>query len=227
MANLKAIGLALIQYEQDHHERYPSASHWMNQVTPYLPDQSALYDPFSPGKPRYGYAFNRNCSQKPLSAFDAPASTVAVYESSLGTRNASDTGQSPFLHSVQRPGMMLWAGSGYGFADGHVKWFTPDVHPTFSLKGGQPTAFSEWQAKVRADYLVKHYKGNLRVYGTLNNGATVLLGATKPNQKLNQAQFLAGLTPVQGSGVIVTLTDSKKAISTTAAAGFDAAQSHP
>ncbi len=46
--------------------------------------------------------------------------------------------------------------------------------------------------------------------------------ANASNGPLNQAQFLAGLTPVQGPGVIVTLTDSKKPFSAPMPAGWAA-----
>ncbi len=214
--NLKVIGLAMAMYEQDYHERMPDAKHWMDQITPYLnqialyrQDPSVFYDPFQPGKKRYGYAFNRNCSNKPLSAFSAPAETVAVFDSTLGTRNASDIGLSLRVNATLSSRINN-IGSGYGFVDGHAKWIRPDVHPSFSLDGGQPTALNEAQMRVKSNYLVMHYKGNMRIYGTSNNGTPVLLGATEPNQQLNQAQFLAGMTSVQGPGVIVTLTDSNK-----------------
>ncbi len=314
LANLKAIGLALVHYEaRNPNYRLPDAKHWMDQIRPYLPDRSVLFDPFQPGEHRYGYAFNRNCSQKPLFAFDTPASTVAVYESSLGTRNASDTGQSAFSHTVQRSGMTRWTGSGYGFVDGHAKWFITDVHPSFLLQGDPPSAlFGVWLRPFPGgensamilkpdgsyeDISPRHvgtYNGLVHQYGHYQthagkfvyvltrgweedakpfsfplkahdmdyilSGDTLTIGKKgkyenvshrapyytramlhlKPDafaartlklrqftaelaryrgariaqardgDTLNQAQFLAGLTPVQGPGVVVTLRDSKK-----------------
>ena len=115
-SNLKQIGLALTQYAQDHDERFPNAAHWMDALSPYLKDKTVFYDPFQPGAHRYGYALNHNCSGKSLTAFVYLAETVFVFDSTLGTRNASDTGQS--LRIITGP---YESGSNYVFVDGHVK----------------------------------------------------------------------------------------------------------
>ena len=92
MRNLKQIGLALTQYAQDNDEVFPKAAHWMDAVSPYLKDKTVFFDPFQPGAKRYGYALNRNCSGKSLAAFADPQGTIFAFDSTLGTRNASDTG---------------------------------------------------------------------------------------------------------------------------------------
>ena len=145
LQNLKVIGLAIIQYTQDHHEHMPDAAHWMDQIASYRQDPSVFYDPFQPGKKRYGYALNRNCSGKSLSKFDAPSSTVAAFDSTLGTRNASDTGQSLRVNSSASSRIDV-IGSSYGFVDGHAKWIRPEspppvwmhpgAYPSFALDGG-------------------------------------------------------------------------------------------
>lgn len=202
MGNLKQIGLALTQYAQDHDEHFPSATHWMDALSPYLKDKTVFFDPFQPGMRRYGYAFNRNCSGKSLAAFLAPAETVAVFDSTLGTRNASDTGQSP--HMIKQPSISL-LGSAYAFVDGHVKWFRQGIRPSFLLKGGRPTASGMVMAETtRALRQVEWQRlsENVRSTGTTPTGS----------EALNQARFLAGLTPVQGPGVVVTLNDSHKSL---------------
>ena len=141
--NLKEIGVATYLYERNHHyRRFPDANHWMDQIAPYLEDTSALYDPFQLGQKHYGYAYNRNCSSKPLSAAEAPAETVMFFDSTLGMRNASDAGQS--LRINPRPTERFqYAGSGYGFVDGHAKWIPQGFRPTFSLEG-EPSLFGTW-----------------------------------------------------------------------------------
>lgn len=149
LQNLKVISLALVMYERDNHYRFPDADQWMDQLIPYLDqiaeyhrDRSVFFDPFQPGKKHYGYALNSNCSGKSLSAFAEPNETVAVFDSTLGTRNASDTGASlrtnPALDLSPRI-RVFPAGSDYGYADGHVNAFTPNVHPSFSLSRGMPS----------------------------------------------------------------------------------------
>ena len=139
-SNLHEIALAIFQYAQDHNYRLPDANRWMDQIAPYRRDPNVFFDPFQPGQHRYGYAFNRICSQKPLWAFDAPAETVMLFDSKLGTRNAADTGESLRSHFIKNPGgPVLNSGSAYCFEDGHSKWFRPESHPSFSLSGEVPS----------------------------------------------------------------------------------------
>lgn len=154
--NLKVIGLALAMYERDNHYRLPDANRWMDQIIPYLEqidlyrrDRSVFYNPFQPGRKRYGYAFNRNCSKQSLVAFAAPAETVVVFDSTLGTRDASDTGASLRINPALDRGQYVRvapAGSYYVFIDGHVKFFMHDAHPSFSLKGGMPSIDGDEQS---------------------------------------------------------------------------------
>jgi beta-lactamase regulating signal transducer with metallopeptidase domain len=127
--NLKVIGIAFIAYAQDHDEYYPSALHWMDALSPYLEDKTVLFDPFQPGARRYGYALNRNCSGKSLATFSQPSQTIAVFDSTLGTRNASDMGQ-----SLRARTFGSQSGSSYLYIDGHVKWINKPHIPPFSIQ---------------------------------------------------------------------------------------------
>lgn len=136
MSNLKQIALAILQYAQTHHARLPDANHWADEILPSFlgpraaPAQtsptalerfgtSLFRDPSAPEGKAWTYAFNRNLSGLPLSSLKDRANTVLIFESTTGTKNAADTGQ-----SLPRPG---WHGDGshYAFADGHVK-LVPD-----------------------------------------------------------------------------------------------------
>ena len=149
LQNLKVIGLALTMYERDNHYRLPDADHWMDQVTPYLnqiadyrQNRSVFYDPFQSGQKRYGYAFNRNCSRQSLAAFSSPSETVAVFDSTLETRNASDIGASLRINpaiDISPDVRVSPANSDYVFVDGHAKFFMSNLHPSFSLAGGMPS----------------------------------------------------------------------------------------
>ena len=130
LSNLKQLSLGVIQYSQDHDEKMPDADKWVDELSPYVQNiKTLLRDPSAPAGEEYSYAFNRTLSHQPRAAFDAPASTVLLFESTAGVKNASDTGQ-----SVPKPGRHL-GGTDYAFADGHVKWLPDGTAPSFALSG--------------------------------------------------------------------------------------------
>ena len=144
LSNLRLIGLALVRYVADHHERFPDAAHWMDQITPYLvPAQimgaerqqriaAIFHDPASPPDQTWTYSFNHALSALSLSQIDNPNMIVAVFESSRGVRNASDSGQ-----SVPQPGRHS-GGSDFLFADGHTKWLRAEDTPLLFAKLNPP-----------------------------------------------------------------------------------------
>ena len=217
MSNLKQIGLALTQYAQDHNERFPNAAHWMDALSPYLKDKTVFFNPFRPGSRRYGYALNRNCSGKSLTAFAAPAETVIAFDSILGTRNASDTGQSLRATTLLR--LEDVPGSSYLFVDGHVKWFHKSYLPSFAIKSDRRSSRLR-SAHVTQGFVVQSYLGNrpvgpARVISEADMAArqNFLSSSAQPDPALSNARFLAGLTSIQGPGVVVRLNDSKRHIS--------------
>lgn len=223
MSNLKQIGLALTQYAQDHDERFPNARHWMDALVPYLKDKTVFFNPFQPGMRHYGYALNRNCSGKSLAAFSAPAETIFVFDSTLSTRNASDTGQS--LRAIP---FGSYIGSNYLYVDGHVKWFREAYRPSFSIKGNP---YSRHMSPPRTTHglVSQSYTGSTPVgpprvisqEGLMSRSNFMAReAAAHPDPQLSQARFLAGLTPVQGPGVVVTLNDSKKKMPAQIPPGF-------
>ncbi len=128
-SNLKQLSLGIIQYTQDHDETLPDAEHWMDEILPYVKSESLFHDPSSPADQPYGYAFNKALSKAKLAQFDAPANSVLLFESTMGVRNAADTGQ-----SVPRPGRYS-GGTDYAFADGHVKWQADGTALSYTLSG--------------------------------------------------------------------------------------------
>ncbi len=129
LSNLKQISLAVIQYTQDHNEHYPPAAKWVDAITPYLVGtsetqarkqqilMSLFHDPSAPDSQKWSYAFNSNLSGLSLAHVDKPATTVLLFESSAGVKNASDTGE-----SIPHPGRHS-GGTDYALADGHCKWY--------------------------------------------------------------------------------------------------------
>ena len=148
LSNLRLIGLALVKYVADHHERFPDAAHWMDQIIPYLvPAQikgmerqqritAIFHDPASPPSQLWSYSFNHALSSLSLYQLDSPAQIVAVFESSGGVRNASDGGQ-----SVPHPGRHS-GGSDFLFADGHTKFLRAEDTPLLFAKLNPPVVDS-------------------------------------------------------------------------------------
>src|SRR5438552_3755414 len=68
LANVKQMGTAMMMYEQDYDGQLPPSSRWMDVTTPYTKNTSVYRCPSIPpsSSATFGYAFNRNLSQKKL-----------------------------------------------------------------------------------------------------------------------------------------------------------------
>ena len=128
-AHLELIGQAIGGYEQDHDLKLPDAAHWVDEIMPYLKSAIPFRDPAAPSGRVYSYAFNRALSHQSLTQLYNPSTTVVVFESTKGIKNASDTGQ-----SVPHPGRYE-GGTDYLFADGHTDWRPDGTLPSFKLSG--------------------------------------------------------------------------------------------
>ncbi len=114
MSDLKQLALAGLMYAQDFDEYFPPANKWCDVLEPYVRNESLFHCPAVPFD-QYGYAFNKNLAGLSREDIQFPAQTVVFFESTLGTRNATGTGESlpdPPRHPE---------GNIFGFADGHVQ----------------------------------------------------------------------------------------------------------
>jgi hypothetical protein len=111
MSNVKQLSLAVMMYAQDHDEKLPSAAAWQAGTAPYSRDPRALICPEALNLPS-GYAYNRMLNHRSLAAVLLPASTPELYDSTLGTPNASDKLQS-FAPRHLGVGII-------GYVDGHI-----------------------------------------------------------------------------------------------------------
>lgn len=128
-SNLKQLALGIIQYVQDHDEKLPDADKWVDEIYPYIKSEAIFRDPSAPAGEKWSYAYNRTLSGVSLVKFDSPATTVMLFESNLGVKNANDTGE-----SIPVPGRHQ-GGTDYALADGHVKWFADGTKLSFLLSG--------------------------------------------------------------------------------------------
>jgi len=126
--NLNFLVVGIERYQTDH-DVMPDADRWVDEIMPYIGTTAAFRDPSAPPGEAWSYAFNRALSHKPIGLGEGPASTVMLFESSKGVKNASDTGQ-----SVPRPGRHR-GGTDYAFADGHVKWSADGAKLSYRLSG--------------------------------------------------------------------------------------------
>lgn len=78
---MKELGIAAMQYAQNHHDTLPSAENWERELQPYL-KKSVKCPSVKVGT---GYALNKNLSKKKLDAIDYPGDTVLFFETDNGT----------------------------------------------------------------------------------------------------------------------------------------------
>lgn len=136
LSNLRQIGLALTLYADAHEGRLPPAESWIDALIPIwkdndpsFPAENLFRDPLAPEGQPWNYAFNSSLSGMRISDIKDPASTVLVFESTKGIKNASDSGQ-----SVPHPGR-YHGGSYYAFADGHAKWLPDGTALSYTADG--------------------------------------------------------------------------------------------
>ena len=129
MSNLKQLALGIIQYTNDHDEKLPDADKWVDEIMPYVKTEAIFRDPSAPAGEKWSYAYNRNLSGVSLAKLDSPASTVMLFESKMGVKNANDTGE-----SIPMPGRHQ-GGTDYAQSDGHVEWLADGTKLSFLLSG--------------------------------------------------------------------------------------------
>jgi prepilin-type processing-associated H-X9-DG protein len=124
ISNLKQLALGVLLYAQDHAERFPASDRWMDEILPYTKSRALFHDPSDQSGHAASYAFNRALSGATLASVSAPATTVLIFDSTLGTWNASDTGQS-LPHPDRHNG-----GNDFAYADGHVRKVADGASPS-------------------------------------------------------------------------------------------------
>ncbi|MDQ2799523.1 MAG: DUF1559 domain-containing protein [Armatimonadota bacterium] len=110
-SNVKQIDLGLMQYVQDHNEKYPpSASGFKATIFPYIQSETVFHCPTDTGG-TVSYSFNQKLQGVSIDKLNAPANTVAVYE---GKNQTLD-----FRHQHSGGDVAV-----IGFADGSVRTFS-------------------------------------------------------------------------------------------------------
>ncbi|MBV9467615.1 MAG: hypothetical protein JO316_13790 [Abitibacteriaceae bacterium] len=127
-SNLKQLGLAIAQYNQDYDELMPPANKWSDVLQPYVKSEAVNHCPAA-GQKDYGYAMNWKFSRRSMNYIESLATTTEFYESNVLQRNRNGDGKDlTFRHEVE--GVL---GANYTYADGHVKWNRFDQPQEFRL----------------------------------------------------------------------------------------------
>ncbi len=113
LRNLRTVVLAISQYAADYDKTLPPASGWTDAVAPYLSDPRILICPAAKHLP-CGYAFYEPVGGRTFATLREPALIPLLFDSSQGTRNYADKGQSVVLRHLE--------GAYIAFADTHIEW---------------------------------------------------------------------------------------------------------
>jgi prepilin-type processing-associated H-X9-DG protein len=88
--NMMKLGIATLQYAEDHNEHLPPANTWATDIMPYLsPDDRKRVFHCPDANTPYSYAFNTTVSGDSLDNIPRPADTVMLFESDANTLNAN------------------------------------------------------------------------------------------------------------------------------------------
>jgi len=117
-SNLKQLSTGILMYAQDHNEQLPPAENWCDSILPYVKNRQIFHCPSAGEAASFGYAFNANLSQRPLSEILRPAETVLLFEAEGGWNASGTASDAVYRHT---------AGGDFAFADGHVKWYRPEA----------------------------------------------------------------------------------------------------
>lgn len=90
---LRQISSAIQLYATRSDDMLPDPSRWLDQIATYLPQPARLHCPSDSGS-GVSYAMNSNLAGKRRREVANPSAVPLIYESTLHTRNANDTGQS-------------------------------------------------------------------------------------------------------------------------------------
>jgi len=121
LSNLKQLGLALMEYGDDHDGKPPPRDFWMDAIWDYTKNEKILHCDKVQGAGLYGYALNAG-----VKSFGVPSAdkTPLVYDSVNLARNASD-----LVASLPDPGRHN--GCDYAcYLDGHAHWIRRPAEPT-------------------------------------------------------------------------------------------------
>ena len=136
-SNMKQLGLAYVQYEQDSDGDFPAGGNsagngWAGELYPFTKSTSVYHCPDDAQEGKFiSYAENRNLVKQNANSLVRPAATVELYESTtLGcdpstSETNSVTGRSAPQDSKRHDQSHFPYALNFLAVDGHVKYLTP------------------------------------------------------------------------------------------------------
>ncbi len=121
-SDTKQICLALLMYARENDQRLPPADGWQERLLPYEDNPRVFVCQDREDTPTPHFALSPYVTWRRLDEIEAPDTVLMVYE-------IDATGAPVYPHE---------GGANYGFADGHVKWFsrTDALKQSWALPAG-------------------------------------------------------------------------------------------
>ncbi|MBV9867961.1 MAG: DUF1559 domain-containing protein [Abitibacteriaceae bacterium] len=143
-SNQKQLMLGIMQYTQDYDEKYPLSCTnsaitrgWADALYPYVKSRQIYLCPLANATRNSNqndytdFWFNNRLSGVPMRYLNRPPNTLVFGDGNDGSAQTDaryhlDSLPTPWLTDTTKPPYRHRGGAFYAFADGHVKWLTPD-----------------------------------------------------------------------------------------------------
>jgi len=126
LSNMKNLSLAVYMFEADHDYCFPDASRWVEELTPYMKNETVLICPNDKSGARSSYAMNAALSGKCYTDLLDPANTVVFFETAFPGQNPTGG-----VEDIAIPGRHF-GGNCYALADGSAAW--SEEIPNFDIE---------------------------------------------------------------------------------------------
>jgi hypothetical protein len=130
ISHMKQQSLGILMYSMDYDERMPPANQWMDLAAPYIKRDEVFHCPVlvKENPTGFGYAFETRLSALPMERVESANMTPMIFDSTLLSGNATDSGSSLAISPVRHrnaTGPCAYV----SFADGHTTFVT--AYPPF------------------------------------------------------------------------------------------------
>jgi len=127
MLNQKSLVQGLLMYAEEHDDTLPATGSWEDLTDHYAMVNKDYHCPeLADGTPGGGYAMLQSLSSKTVGSVPNPKGQVAVFETTVFHRNATDE-----MTSLPVPGRhkIKYSGNVFGYLDGHADYIRDGSKP--------------------------------------------------------------------------------------------------